>query len=168
MTRLLMTLFLIVVGVSLVQAQDLTPCFVNLSDREVINATPQRITRPGDGRPWVIVIFKACCATNQRALKWALEVEKIFGDSVGILGINSDNARAISKVKPWLAANRVDFTVFQDPTHEVINALSIIAAPTVIVLDAQGREDFRSAGFFGGSGKVMQEHLRRLLSTVNK
>ena len=72
--------------------------------------------------------------------------------------------RALSKVRPWLSANKVDFTVFQDPTHEVINALSIIAVPTVIVLDRNGLEDFRSAGFFGSGGKVVMEHLRKLLA----
>jgi len=156
-------LLMLVTGCSLLQAQNLTSSFTNLAGKDVICPDPDGITLPGDGRPWVIVIFKACCPTNQRAVRWALQTEKAFGDSVGVLGLNSDYARAISKVRPWLEANKVDFTVFQDPSHEVINALSIMAVPTIIILNSKGEEDFRSAGFFGGSGKVMEERLKKLL-----
>jgi hypothetical protein len=145
-------------------AQGLATSFAKLSASNIIFADPDGVKLPGDGRPWVIVIFKSCCAMNQRAVHWVLQIEKVFGDSVGVLGINSDYARALSKVRPWLSANKVDFTVFQDPSHEVINTLSIIAVPTVFILNQKGEEDFESAGFFGGSGKEMEEHLRKLIT----
>jgi hypothetical protein len=113
----------------------------------------------------VIVIFKACCHTIQRTVHWALEAENMFSDSIGVLGLDSDYARAVSKVKPWLSANKVNFTVFQDPTHEVINAMQIMAVPTIIILNQKGEEEFRSAGVFGGSGKTMEERLRKLPSS---
>ncbi|RJP82712.1 MAG: TlpA family protein disulfide reductase [Candidatus Zixiibacteriota bacterium] len=151
------------IGSSALQAQSLASGFAKLADDDIIHAAASGVTRPGDGRPWVIVIFKACCPTNQRAVHWAVETEKTFGDSVGVLGLNSDHARSISKVKPWLEANKVDFTVFQDPSRVVIKALSIVALPTIIILNQEGEVVFRSAGFFGGSGKTLEERLRKLL-----
>ncbi len=152
-------------GCGSLHAQSPASRFANFAGVDVIFPDPDGITLPGDGRPWVIVVFKACCATNRRAIRWALDAEKTYGDSIGVLGLNSDYARAISKVKPWLQACKVDFTVLQDPSHEIINALSIMAVPTIIILNSKGEEDFRSAGFFGGSGKVMDEHLRKILSS---
>jgi hypothetical protein len=163
MKMMKLTLILLLVSIA-ANAQDYTSCFARLSSNDMIFANPREVKRPGDGRPWVVVIFKACCSSNNRAVRWALDTEKTFGDSVGVMGINSDYARALSKVRPWLSANKVDFTVFQDPSHEVINALSIIAVPTIIILNPKGEEDFRSAGFFGTGGKVMEEHLKKLLS----
>jgi hypothetical protein len=162
--RLYFTLILLLMTGFAVEAQDLAPFFSKLAKSDRIWGDSSEIKLPGDGRPWVIVIFKACCATNNRAVHWMNDTQKVFGDSVGFLGINSDMARALSKVKPWLSTNKVKFSVYQDPSHEVINALHIIAVPTIIVLNRSGAEDFRSAGFFGGKGDVIQEKLHDLLS----
>ncbi|MCX6640498.1 MAG: hypothetical protein NTW14_08470 [bacterium] len=160
----ILLIVLLIAGLT-ASAQDLRSCFAKLSDNDKIWGDSTEIKRPGDGRPWVIVVFKTCCATNIRAVRWMNDTQKIFGDSVGFLGINSDMARSLSKVRPWLSANKVTFSVFQDPSHEVINALHIIAVPSIIVLNAAGGEDFRSAGFFGGRGDVIQEKLRKLLAS---
>jgi hypothetical protein len=117
----------------------------------------------GDNRPWVIILFKACCATNRQAMQWALRAQKTFGDSVHFVGINSDHARALSKVKPWLAGIGVDFTILRDPSHEIINELAIIALPSIIVLSGDGEQALRITGFMGGNGSSLDEKLAELI-----
>jgi len=144
-------------------AQNPGQLLARLSRQNVVWPGTDTDARDVGKAPCAIVIFKACCASNRTAIRWAVSAHQAFGDSIAFWGIDSDHARSLSKVKPWLASQKVDFTVLQDPSHEIINALHIIAVPTIILLDKEGQEAFRLAGFTGVNQKYLNEKLEDLL-----
>lgn len=143
--------------------QDLHPLFAHCTNEDVIWGAADTLRLPGDGRPWVIVIFKACCASNRSAVRWAVEARKRYGDQVGFLGVNTDYARSLSKVTPWLAAQKTNFPVIQDPSHITLKGFAVIAVPTLIILNPEGEEIYALAGFRGINDRDIDEKLSSFL-----
>jgi hypothetical protein len=146
-------------AVPVYSASNQLPLFAHLKNEDVIWGASDTLRLPGDGRPWVIVIFKACCASNRSAVRWAVEARERYGDQVGFLGVNTDYARSLSKVTPWLAAQKANFPVIQDPAHILLKEFRVIAVPTLIILNPEGEEIYALAGFRGINDKTIQEIL---------
>ncbi len=139
--------------------QNQHPLFAHWTNEDVIWSASDTLRLPGDGRPWVIVIFKACCASNRSAVRWAVEARERYGDQVGFLGVNTDYARSLSKVTPWLAAQKTNFPVIQDPSHTLLKEFRVIAVPTLIILNPEGEEIYSLAGFRGVNDKIIRDVL---------
>lgn len=117
-----------------------------------------------NGKPWVVFIFKACCSPADQAAKWLVNTEKSLGDSVNFIGLNIDNPRTIQRVKNWLAVRTISFPVVRDPTGQAAVSWSVLAPPSVIILDINLNETYRTMGFMPSYGKQLEKELNKLLS----
>jgi len=127
-----------------------------LSWLERVSGQPDSLHFPPDGRPWVIVVFKSCCAPNVIAVRWAASLQERFGLSIGILGVAIDSPRSIAKVVPWMKARRALYPVLWDPNHELVQLLGVKATPAVLLLNRDGSEAYRTTWFSRQDSKTIE------------
>lgn len=133
------------------------PYLAQLKRAEQVVAAPDDFKFPPDGRPWIIVIFKPCCAPNTMAVKWSASLEKQWGDSLGILGIDIDSPKSIGKVRSWMRGHGAIYPVLWDANHELRGVIGVKASPMVILLSREGSEVFRSSWFNWFDAKKIEE-----------
>ena len=123
---------------------------------ERVSIAPDTNRLPSDGRPWVIVVFKSCCAPNTVAIKWSVDMQSKFGASIGVLGIAVDSPRSVAKVVPWIRAQGASYTVLWDSNHDFMQSLGIKALPMALLLNSDGSEAFRTGWFNMRDAKAIE------------
>lgn len=138
------------------RADDTAAYLSRFKETEQIIKAPSNFVFPLDGRPWLIVIFKSCCAPNTMAVKWSASLEKRWGESLGILGIVIDSPRSISKVIPWMKGHSTSYPVIWDANNELTRLIGVRSTPMVILLNRGGSEAFRSSWFNWSDAKKIE------------
>lgn len=87
----------------------------------------------------------------------------MYGDRVGIVGLNVDRTRTVGRVRGWLATHEVDYPVLWDATGQVAQTWGVIAPPSVILLDTSGVEVHRTMGYISGYDQALSKKLATLL-----
>lgn len=123
---------------------------------------------PPDGRPWVVFIFKACCAPADQAARWIVATQDEYGDRIGVLGLNVDPGKSLQKVPNWLRMRDIEFPVVSDPTSQAALSWGVIAPPTVVILDDQAHEVYRTMGYQPPYGERLTRELEKLLAAASQ
>jgi thiol-disulfide isomerase/thioredoxin len=79
-----------------------------------------------------------------------------------IVGINQDTARNIEKIKPFLAAQGIDFPILLDTDHTARRRLNAIALPTTLLFDSAGKLVHAQYGYRPGE----IDHLRAKIAPL--
>ncbi len=116
-----------------------------------------------DGNPMIVFIFKACCSPSDQAARWIVDFQEEYGDRVDVLGLNVDPPGTTSRIRGWLRARNVEFPVLHDPTGQTAVAWGVYAPPSVIILDADANEVFRTMGYIQSNSRELEEIVSNLL-----
>jgi len=83
---------------------------------------------------------------------------------VEIIGINCDGPRSISKVAPMVRSMKIQYPVLIDLNSDVKNELNLMAFPTLIIVDPDGKILWIHEGFVAGDTEVIiaeiEKHLK--------
>ena len=159
LTRSALVLALLSVGIvpalATVAAESEPPSIVGALDQFEPVSEPYALTAtPPDGRPWAVLIFKACCTVNAMAVKWTENLHEKYGDQIGFLGVTIDTDRSLPKALKWLKSKKVAFPVVWNPEGQAAKILKLRSTPLVVILDENGAEIYRSSTL---TGKATQE-----------
>lgn len=80
-----------------------------------------------------------------------------------LLGINQDDARNASKVKPLVNGRGWPFTFITDENKDLARALNIPNCPYLLLLDQNGKIVYRHSGFAEGFETELELQLRKLV-----
>ncbi|MBZ0263079.1 TlpA family protein disulfide reductase [bacterium] len=148
---------------SCVLAQDRSGAVKQLRSLSAAPGSVQPTVLPPDGRPWIVFIFKACCAPADQAARWIVNTQVVYGDRVGVLVINVDRGRSLQRVNNWIRSHNIKFPVVSDPTAQVAQSWGVIAPPTVVILDSTCREVYRTIGYQSSYGTRLRLEISHLL-----
>jgi len=110
--------------------------------------------------PQVIIVFKACCTPNSMAMKWTVTMREKYSESFQPLGVDIDNQKSLPKARAWLESRKVDFPIFWDVNHEVVNLLGVQSTPAVLMINENGVEIYRSMWFGGNDTKEIETRIQ--------
>ncbi|MCB2213620.1 TlpA family protein disulfide reductase [bacterium] len=165
MRRALLISIAILFGAATLFAQVRTGAMKQMLSLDPVPGSVKPTSLPPDGRPWIVFIFKACCAPADQAAGWVVDAEQRYGDRVGIVGLNVDRTRTIQKVPGWLHNRNVSFPVLWDATGQVsTQSWGVVAPPTVVLLDSTGAEVYRTMGYIPAYNDKLTAKLESLLS----
>ncbi len=156
-------LFLLVVTIHEGLAQDRSSLIEQLHLLSPVPGSVEPDVLPTDGRPWIIFVFKACCSPAEHASRWIVDAQAQYGNRIGVLGINVDRSKRLQRVKNWLHAHDVQFPVLSDPTAQASLSWGVLAPPTIVILDGNANEVYRTIGYQAPYGATLTEKLETLL-----
>ena len=106
------------------------------------------------GEKFTIVDFWATwCKPCIQAIPKLSEIYGMYKDKgVQVIGINVDSPRNSAKVKPFVKAYKIDYTVLRDPSSEIASDLNVTSYPTLYI------------GFRPGDESILKNELEKLLN----
>jgi len=128
---------------------------------ELINVKGEPFTvKPANGKFILINFWATWCAPCRREMP-ELNLFKDLRKSgqVQVLAVCVDNSP--KKIKEFLKEMDVNFDVLIDSTEKVSEFYKISQMPTTILLDGEGRQVFRSAGYSPHTLKKVLEKIRQ-------
>jgi thiol-disulfide isomerase/thioredoxin len=84
---------------------------------------------------------------------------------VEIIGINCDGPRSISKVAPMVRSMKIQYPVLIDLNSDVKNELNLMAFPTLIIVDPDGKILWIHEGFVTGDTEVIKAEIDKHLKS---
>lgn len=95
------------------------------------------------------------------------ELNKIYGlykdKGVEIIGINCDGPRSISKVAPLANSLQIKYPVLIDIDAEIMNDLNLMAYPTLLIVDGNGKILWVHEGYVTGDGELIIAEIEKNL-----
>lgn len=113
-----------------------------------------------NGKPFCICFFASWCKPCNRELKAIHEVYADWQDETGmkIYAVSIDQGQNSLKVKPLVDAEGWEYDILLDPNSEFLHALGIQMIPHTLVLDGDGKIQFRHTSYQdGGESKIIEE-----------
>ncbi|MFA9390751.1 MAG: TlpA family protein disulfide reductase [Prolixibacteraceae bacterium] len=90
--------------------------------------------------------------------------DQFESQGVNFIGVNVDGPRNQAKVKPFSQSIGITYPVVFDSDQELLSEMNASVLPTLIILNAKGKEVFRHEGFQPGDEKLIEETLNSLLN----
>jgi len=95
------------------------------------------------------------------------ELNKIYdlykSKGVEIIGINCDGPRSVSKVAPLSKSLQIQYPVLLDINSELKTELNILAFPTLIIVDSNGKIVWIHEGFVSGDTEIIISEIEKHL-----
>lgn len=81
-----------------------------------------------------------------------------------LIGINMDDSRNNSKVKPLVVGKGWPYTILTDENKDLSRALSVSSCPYVLIIDTKGNIVYRHIGFGEGFENELEQEIKKLTS----
>ena len=82
-----------------------------------------------------------------------------------IIGINCDGPRSVSKVGPLSKSLNIKYPVLIDINSELKTDLNIMALPTLLMVDSNGKIVWIHEGFVSGDSEIIVSQIEKLLKS---
>jgi len=96
------------------------------------------------------------------------ELNKIYDTyktkGVEIIGINCDGPRSVSKVAPLSKSLQIKYPVLLDINSELKTDLNLIAFPTLIIVNTEGKVVWVHEGYVTGDAEIIIAEIEKNLS----
>jgi thiol-disulfide isomerase/thioredoxin len=109
------------------------------------------------GRPVVINLWYSTCAPCKRELPAFAAAQRMFGDTVRFVGINSSGLEASSEEK-FARDHGVQYELFYDPNGEFTSAMRITNFPQTLLVNGNGT-------IVDQTGELTADQLEQLIRT---
>ena len=112
----------------------------------------------------VIDFWATWCRPCLRAIPELNNIyEKYKGKGVGIIGINCDGPRSVSKVIPLSRSLQIQYPVLMDMDATVMKRLNLSAFPTLVLAGGSGEILWIHEGFVPGDEELIREQIEKYL-----
>ena len=131
-----------------------------------LDGTPVELNDYAGEKLTVLDFWATWCGPCIRSIPELIKISADYEEKgVAIVGINEDGPRNLSKVKPFVKSRRIPYPVLADQNGDLMEALDVSALPTLLILNAEGRELFRHEGFHQGDELKIREKLDVFVET---
>ncbi|MCK5378820.1 MAG: TlpA family protein disulfide reductase [Acidobacteria bacterium] len=94
-----------------------------------------------DGRPTLLVFWATWCGPCRAEIPRINEAHRRFGDDgLAVLAVNPGIRDSLANVRLYVEHFGLQYAVYFDPNQATRSAYELIGTPTIILLDAAGRE----------------------------
>lgn len=98
------------------------------------------------------------------------ELNKIYSRykdrGVEIIGINCDGPRSISKVAPMVKSLQIQYPVLIDINAGLMDDLNLMAYPTLLMVNGEGKILWIHEGYVTGDGEVISAEIEKNLNAI--
>ncbi len=101
------------------------------------------------------------CRVELRALQSMYETYKDRGFIV--VAINQDSPKSVSKVRSFVAAQKLSFPVVLDLNTELFQAVNGQAIPYALLFDTDGQVTYKRLGYILGDEQELEQKLLKIL-----
>lgn len=113
----------------------------------------------------VIDFWATWCQPCIRSLPKLVEMSKELEPAgVNFIGISVDSPRNTAKVKPFARSLGISYPVLVDPSGELMGELSILAVPTLLVVDKDMNIVYVHEGFNAGDETEIRGEIDKYLA----
>ena len=102
------------------------------------------------------------CKVEMKVLKNLYKKYKDKGFS--ILGINQDSPKSVSKVRSYIASQKINFPVALDPNNQYLQKLNGQSIPYSLLFNSEGEIVYKSVGYLPGDEIKLEKEIQKLLS----
>lgn len=89
--------------------------------------------------------------------------EKYKESGFTIIGINQDTPKSVSKVKSFIASQRIDFPIALDSNFDIFNKFNGQVLPYSLLIDRSGSIVYRHTGYVPGDENELEKEIINLL-----
>jgi peroxiredoxin len=117
-----------------------------------------------NGKITILSFWATWCSPCKRELDAISELypEWIENYNVELIAITTDDARALSKVKPLVAQKGWEFEILSDSKRQLQQALNFQAIPQTFVIDQQGQIIAQHEGYKPGDEYELEDKIKKL------
>ncbi len=115
------------------------------------------------GRITVLFFWETYCNPSIKGLDNILDVYEEWQAKYNcdLVGVNMDDSRNISKVKPMVNGKGWPFTFLTDENKDLFRALNIPNCPYFLLLDKQGNIIYRHSGYSDGFEFELEKQIKK-------
>ena len=114
--------------------------------------------------PVLVNFWATWCKPCTLALPHLDALQRDFGEAgLTVVAISVDNARSISKVKPFIEGHGYTFTVLLDTNGQIRRRFKARATPYTILLDQDGDKVFAQIGYRRGDERKFRRHVLSII-----
>ena len=114
--------------------------------------------------PILINFWNLACEPCKKEMKELNKLHlKYETEGFGVVSINIDNTRSMSKVKSYVKSQKYAFQVLSDPRAELFRKMGGKVMPFVIIADSTGGIINRHVGYNLGDEKELEKEILHLL-----
>ena len=129
-----------------------------------LNKKRQEISQYYQDGPLLLNFWNLACEPCKKEMKELNKLHlKYEKHGFGVVSINIDNTRNISKVKSYVKSQKYAFTVLLDPRAELFRKMGGKVMPFVIITDSTGGIINRHVGYNPGDEKQLEKEILHLL-----
>ena len=129
-----------------------------------LNKKRQEISQYHKEGPILINFWNLACEPCKKEMKELNKLHlKYEKNGFGIVSINIDGTRSMSKVKSYVKSQQYSFTVLSDPKATLFRKMGGKIMPFVIIADSTGEITYRHVGYNPGDEKDLEKEILHLL-----
>lgn len=164
MKKLSILLFSLLIAVSSF-AQNAKQTLPDLALKDV-NGKPKNMADYSKAKKIIIVSFWATwCSPCKKELNNINELYEEWKTkyNLELVAVCTDNARNVSKVKPYVDGQGWDYDVIMDVNQDFQRAMNIVQIPHTLLLDQNGNIVYSHSGYVEGDEFMLEEKIKELL-----
>lgn len=116
------------------------------------------------GKITIVSFWATWCSPCKKELN---NVQEVYDDwktkyDLQLIAVNTDNARNVMKVKPYVAGQGWDYEVIMDVNQDFQRAMNIVQIPHTFLLDQTGKIVYQHSGYVEGDEFALEEKIKQL------
>jgi peroxiredoxin len=161
MKKLLAMISVFALSFSGIQAQEGVPSVkVQTLDGKSVNIQDYK----NEGKPIIINFWATWCGPCKAELT---TIHDIYGDwieetGVQLIAVSIDDARTMSRVKPYVDTQGWEYEILLDPNGDLKRAMNVGNPPFTFLIDGTGKIVYKHTGYAPGDEEELYSKLKEL------
>ncbi len=132
-----------------------------------LSGTPVGLDTCLERGPVLLTFWSSCCSNMHSVMTEMQRLHEAYADSgLTVLGISQDDGRTQSRVRPWVLARRLSFTVLLDSRGEIMRRYGHDEIPAFVLVTPQRRVAWSRRGFAKGTEAAIERVVREQLGLL--
>jgi cytochrome c biogenesis protein CcmG, thiol:disulfide interchange protein DsbE len=114
--------------------------------------------------PTLVTFWALWCVPCKEELRHLKDIyEKYHAQGFNILSLNQDSPKSVSKVRAYVASQRIKFYVGLDPDFQYMQKLNGQSIPYSLLFDKKGDIVYKQVGYLPGDEIKLENQIKELL-----